>query len=272
MSSSAQSSAARQILARHENSGASLRRADEDICPYAVRGGSWQNQSIDGEAMNVLIFGATGMVGQGVLRECLLDPGVQLVQTIGRTSAGVQHAKLREIVHQDSWHYADIEADLSGFDACFFCLGVTSSGMAEDAYTRVTYDITMAVADTLCRLNPQMTFIYVSGGGTDSSEHGRTMWARVKGRTENALLQLPFAGAYMFRPGVIEPLHGARSNTASYRVLYILAKPLLPVLRLAFPNYVLTTEQIGRAMLAIVRHGFPQRVLESKDIRRAVHS
>jgi uncharacterized protein YbjT (DUF2867 family) len=221
--------------------------------------------------MNILIFGATGMVGQGVLRECLLDPGVQLVQAIGRTSSGVQHAKLREIVREDLWHYADIEADLSGFDACFFCLGVTSSGMTEEAYTRVTYDITMAAADTLCRLNPQMTFIYVSGAGTDSSEHGRAMWARVKGRTENALLQLPFAGAYMFRPGLIEPLYGARSKTASYRVLYTLTKPLLPVLRWAFPDYVLTTERIGRAMLVVARHGFPTRVLESRDIRRAVH-
>jgi uncharacterized protein YbjT (DUF2867 family) len=220
--------------------------------------------------MNILIFGATGMVGQGVLRECLHDPGVQLVQVIGRTLTGVQHPKLREIVRQDLWHYADIETDLSGFDACFFCLGITASGMTEEAYARVTYDITMAAADTLCRLNPQMTFIYVSGAGTGNSEHGRAMWARVKGRTENAL-QLPFAAAYMFRPGLIEPLHGARSKTASYRVFYILTKPFLPVLRWAFPNYVLTTEQIGRAMLAVARRGFPQQVLESRDIRRALH-
>ena len=221
--------------------------------------------------MNVLIFGATGMVGQGVLRECLLDPDVQRVQAVGRTPTGVQNAKLREIVHQDSWHYADIENDLSGFDACFFCLGVTSSGMKEEAYARVTYDITMAAAETLCRLNPRMTFIFVSGAGTDSSEQGRAMWARVKGRTENALLQLPFAAAYMFRPGVIEPVHGARSKTASYRVLYTLTKPLLPVLRWAFPDYVLTTQQIGLAMLAVARHGFTKRVLESKDIRSVIH-
>jgi uncharacterized protein YbjT (DUF2867 family) len=221
--------------------------------------------------MNVLIFGATGMVGQGVLRECLVDPAVQRVQAIGRTPTGVQNAKLREIVHQDAWHYADIENDLSGFDACFFCLGVTSSGMKEEAYARVTYDITMAAAETLCQLNPQMTFIFVSGAGTDSSEQGRAMWARVKGRTENALLQLPFAAAYMFRPGVIEPVHGARSKTASYRVLYTLTKPLLPVLRWAFPDYVLTTQQIGLAMLAVARRGFSKRVLESKDIRSAVH-
>ena len=219
--------------------------------------------------MNVLIFGATGMVGQGVLRECLLDPAVQLVRTIGRTSTGVQHPKLRETVHQDLWHYGDIETEMSGFDACFFCLGVSSSGMTEQNYTRVTYDITLAAAETLCRLNPEMTFIYVSGAGTDSSEQGRAMWARIKGRTENALLRLPFTAAYMFRPGVIEPLHGAISRTAAYRILYVLSKPLLPVLRWVFPNYVLTTEQIGRAMLAVARNGFSQRVLESRDIRRA---
>jgi uncharacterized protein YbjT (DUF2867 family) len=219
--------------------------------------------------MNVLIFGATGMVGQGVLRECLLDPAVQLVRTIGRTSTGVQHPKLRETVHQDLWHYGDIETEMSGFDACFFCLGVSSSGMTEQNYTRVTYDITLAAAETLCRLTPAMTFVYVSGAGTDSSERGRTMWARIKGRTENALLRLPFTAAYMFRPGVIEPLHGAISRTAAYRILYVLSKPLLPVLRWVFPNYVLTTEQIGRAMLKVARDGFSQRVLESRDIRRA---
>lgn len=222
--------------------------------------------------MNVLLFGATGMVGQGVLRECLLDRGVEHVLIIGRASAGVQHAKVREIVHPDLWHYADIETELTGFEACFFCLGVSSSGMSEEAYARVTYDITLAAAETLCRLNPKMTFIYVSGAGTDSSEHGRAMWARVKDKTENALLQLPFATAYMFRPGVIEPRYGARSKTVSYRVFYAVTKPLLPVLRWAFPDYVLTTEQIGRAMLAVVRNGFGNRVLESRDIRSVVRA
>jgi uncharacterized protein YbjT (DUF2867 family) len=221
--------------------------------------------------MNVLLFGATGMVGQGVLRECLLDPGVQLVESVGRSAGRVNDArypKLRNLAHPDLLDYADIQTELSGFDACFFCLGVSSSGMTEEAYARVTYDITLAAAETLCRLNPKMTFVYVSGAGTDSSEHGRTMWSRVKGRTENALLRLPFA-AYMFRLGVIEPRHGVRSKTASYRVLYTLTKPLLPVLRSIFPNQVLTTEQIGCAMLAVARNGFPNRILESKDIRRA---
>lgn len=219
--------------------------------------------------MNVLIFGASGMIGQGVLRECLLDADVRRVQVVGRSSIGIQNPKLREIVHQDLWNYSDIETSLSGFDACFFCLGVSSSGMKEEAYARVTYDLTLAAAETLCRLNPKMTFVYVSGAGTDTSEHGRTMWARVKGKIENALLRLPFAAAYMFRPGVIEPLHGVCSKTASYRVLYTFSKPLLPVLRWIFPNQVLTTEQIGRAMLAVAKHGFPKKILETRDIRSA---
>ena len=210
------------------------------------------------------------MVGQGVLRECLLDPDVQLVQTVGRTATGVQHPKLREVVHEDLWHYSSIEAELSGFDACFFCLGVSSAGMREADYERVTYGITIAAAETLSRLNPQMTFIYVSGAGTDSSERGRTMWARVKGKTENALLRLPFKAAYMFRPGVIQPLHGVQSKTVAVRVMYSLTKPLLPWLRRALPGYITTTEQIGRAMLAVARRGAAKPILESKDISAIV--
>ena len=216
--------------------------------------------------MNVLVFGATGMIGQGVLRECLLDPGVALVQTIGRTSPGVTHPKLSEIVDADLTSYASIEPRLMGFDACFFCLGVSSAGMSEADYERVTYGITMAAATTLARLNPSMTFIYVSGAGTDSTERGRIMWARVKGRTENALFRLPFKAAYAFRPGVIQPLHGIKSRTAAYRVLYSITQPLLPVLRRLMPGLILTTEQIGRAMLTAARQGAPTRVLESRDI------
>ena len=217
--------------------------------------------------MNVLIFGATGMVGQGVLRECLLDPDVQLVQTVGRSATGQQHPKLLEIEHRDLSYYGSLDDQLSGFDACFFCLGVSSSGMKEEEYNHVTYGITMAAAEALSRLNPQMTFIYVSGAGTDSSERGRTMWARVKGKTENALLRLPFKAAYMFRPGAIEPVHGVRSKTAAYRIFYTLTSPLMPLLRRALPNFVLTTEQIGLAMLAVAKHGAPKQILESRDIR-----
>jgi uncharacterized protein YbjT (DUF2867 family) len=223
--------------------------------------------------MKVLLFGATGMVGQGVLRECLLDPGVELVETIVRSPTGTPaHPKLREVAHRDLWQYASIETQLSGFDACFFCLGVSAAGMTEADYQRVTYGIAVAAAETLSRLNPQMTFIYVSGAGTDSSERGRVMWARVKGKTENALLRLPFKAAYMFRPGLIQPLHGIRSKTASYRVLYALTKPVLPLLRWAFPAYITTTEQLGRAMIAVARHGAPKQILENKDIAAIARS
>jgi uncharacterized protein YbjT (DUF2867 family) len=218
--------------------------------------------------MKVVLFGASGMVGQGVLRECLLDPGVESVLAIGRSATGQHHAKLREIVRADLFDYSDVEADLAGYDACFFCLGVSSTGMSEEAYRRVTYDLTLAAAQALVRLDPGMTFIYVSGAGTDSSEHGRVMWARVKGATENALLRLPFKAAYMFRPGVIRPLHGARSKTRLYRALYLAAGPLLGALQALAPRHVTTTEQIGRAMLAAARNGAPRSVLETADINQ----
>jgi uncharacterized protein YbjT (DUF2867 family) len=216
--------------------------------------------------MKVLLFGATGMVGQGVLRECLIDPDVEQVKVIGRSATGIHHPKLREILHRDLAHYAEIEAELSGFDACFFPLGVSSAGMKEQDYERITYGITLAAAETLCRLNPNMKFVYVSGAGTDSTERGRSMWARVKGRTENALLRLPFAAAYMFRPGLIQPMHGERPKAAVYAAFYSIAKPLLSLLRRAFPQHVLTTEEIGRAMLIVVRRGYPKPILEVRDI------
>ena len=217
--------------------------------------------------MRVLIFGATGMVGQGVLRECLLDPDIEAVQTVGRSSTGVHHEKLREVVQPDLFHYSGIEAELKGFDACFFCLGVSSAGMSEQHYENLTYTLTLAAAETLARLNPAMTFVYVSGAGTDSSEKGRIMWARIKGKTENAILRLPFKAAYMFRPGIIQPVHGARSKTTAYRIGYALTKPVLPLLRSLFPRYILTTEEIGRAMIHVAIHGAPRKVLESWDIR-----
>lgn len=225
--------------------------------------------------MRAILFGATGMVGQGVLRECLLDPGVEVVLAIGRSATRQTDAKLRQLTLADLTNYSGVEFELIGYDACFFCLGVSSAGMGEEAYRRVTYDITLAAAETLVRLNPAqagpqgekgITFIYVSGSGTDSSEKGRVMWARIKGATENALLRLPFHGCYLFRPGVIQPLHGIRSKTRAYRVLYSITRPLLPVLLKIFPKSVTTTEQMGRAMLAVARNGYAKAVLEASDI------
>jgi uncharacterized protein YbjT (DUF2867 family) len=216
--------------------------------------------------MNVLLFGATGMVGQGVLRECLLDPDVRTVLAIGRGTTGQRHEKLRELVHKDFLDFSSIESELTGFDACFFCLGVSSVGMTEEQYQRVTYDFTMAAAETLVKLNPGMTFVFVSGTGTDSTERGRTMWARVKGKAENALLRMPFKAAYMFRPGFIQPLHGVRSKTKLYQFFYTVLGPLLPALKKVMPKYVTTTEQIGRAMLKVAKQGAPKRVLETGDI------
>jgi uncharacterized protein YbjT (DUF2867 family) len=219
--------------------------------------------------MKVLIFGATGMVGQGVLLECLRDPEVELAVTVGRTATGVRDPKLREIVHRDLLHYDGMEESLASFDACFFCLGVASTGMKEADYERVTYGFALAAAEALSRVNPRTTFIYVSGSGTDSTERGRIMWARVKGRTENALLKLPL-NAYAFRPGFIEPMDGIQSKTPSYRLFYKMLAPLLPLMHRMFPNQILSTREIGQAMLAVARHGYAKRILETKDIRRVV--
>jgi uncharacterized protein YbjT (DUF2867 family) len=216
--------------------------------------------------MNILIFGATGMVGQGVLRECLLAPDVQSVVAIGRNPTGQQHPRLRDLVHKDMYDYSAIEPQLQGFDACFFCLGVSSVGMKEPEYKRISYDLTMAAATVLARLNPGMTFTYVTGAGTDSSERGASMWARVKGATENALLRLPFKGAYMFRPGVIQPLHGVRSKTPLYDGIYVVLSPLLSLAYRLWPTKVTTTEKVGRAMLAVARGGAPKKLLDPADI------
>jgi uncharacterized protein YbjT (DUF2867 family) len=224
--------------------------------------------------MKAVIFGATGMVGQGVLLECLRAPDVERVVTLGRTATGRagspldRNANFEEIVHQDLMDLHAVEDRLRGLDACFFSLGVSSAGMDEAAYTRVTYGFTMAAAETLARLNPGMKFVFVSGAGTDSTEKGRVMWARVKGRAENALLRLNL-DAYMFRPGVIEPLDGIRSKTTAYRVGYIVMKPVLPLLRWLLPNQILSTREIGQAMLNVARHGFARRVLEARAIRAA---
>jgi uncharacterized protein YbjT (DUF2867 family) len=218
--------------------------------------------------MKVILFGATGMVGQGVLRECLLDHEVENVLTVGRSATGQQHGKLQEIVHKDFWDFSATEEKLSGYDACFFCLGVSSAGMSEQEYERLTFDITMAAAQTLVKRNPDMTFIYVSGAGTDSSEKGRSMWARVKGKTENALLKLPFKAAYMFRPAYIQPLHGIKSKTKLVNALYAVMGPMYPVWKALLPKYVTTTEQLGRAMIKVARQGAAKRVLTSEDINK----
>jgi uncharacterized protein YbjT (DUF2867 family) len=218
--------------------------------------------------MKVILFGATGMVGQGVLRECLLDADVASVLVVGRSPTGQRHDKLREIMHDNFLDYSAIESELAGFDACFFCLGVSSVGMDEERYRHLTYDITLAAATTLSRLNPQMVFIYVTGRGTDSTEKGGLMWARVKGKTENDLLKLPFKAAYMFRPAGIQPLYGIRSKTAWVQAIYVATAPLLSLLNRLAPNYMTTTEQVGRAMIRVARDGFPRPVLESADINR----
>lgn len=219
--------------------------------------------------MNVILFGGTGMIGRGVLRECLRDDSVDRVLAIGRTPLGVSHPKLRELVQDDPSDLSALAAELPGYDACFFCLGVSSVGMKEEAYRRVTYELTLAVARPLAAANPALTFVYVSGEGTDSTEQGRSMWARVKGKTENDLLKLPFQ-AFVFRPGIVQPVRGIPSKTRLYRTLYTVTAPLFPVLRRIAPNLITTTEALGRAMIAVAEPGADTstRILRSQDINR----
>lgn len=215
--------------------------------------------------MKVLVFGATGMVGQGVVRECLLADDVSEVVSVGRSSAKVDDPKFREVLRDDLTDLSDV-TELSGVDACFFCLGVPSAGMKEDAYTRITYDLTMSVAHAVEAANPAATFVYVSGQGADSTEQGRVMWARVRGRTENALLATSL-NAYVLRPGYIQPRHGAQSKVALYRTIYRVTSVLYPVLRLVAGNHITTTEVVGRAMLALARGADPgTRILNSPEM------
>lgn len=218
--------------------------------------------------MKALLFGATGMIGQGVLRECLNDRGVREVVTIGRRPSGERHPKLKDVVTPDLTDLSKFASEITGFDACFFSIGVSALGMSEAQYSKVNYDLPLSVARTVGRLNPGITFIYVSGQGTDSTERGRAMWARVKGKTENALLALPFK-TYMFRPGAVMPMHGIRSGTGWYNVVYAVATPLYPMLKKVFPNSFTTTEQLGKAMIAVARNGSTKRVLETPDINSA---
>lgn len=209
------------------------------------------------------------MIGQGVLRECLLDSEIERVVAVGRTAVGNTHSKLKNVVAKDLFDLSAVEQDLHNLDACFFCLGVSSVGMSENEYTRITHDLTISIAETLLRLNPQMGFVFVSGTGTDSTERGGTMWARVKGKTENTLLRMPFKWAYMFRPGFIQPMHGIKSRTALYRIPYMLMSPLTPLIRRAFPNAVTTTEILGRAMIRVAKEGYAKNVLDTNDINVA---
>lgn len=218
--------------------------------------------------MNILLFGATGMVGQGVLRECLLDPKVDAVTTVVRATTKPQDAKIREILLPDFSAVETIADQVRGCDACLYCAGVSVAGLTEEQYSQVNYDLPLKIATLLARVKPAMTFIYVSGAGTDRSERGLFMWARVKGRTENALLRLPFKAAYMFRPGLIQPLHGIQSKTAWYRMFYAMTAPIYPLLLRLMPGLITTTEQLGRAMLLVAQRGWKNPIVESADINQ----
>ncbi len=216
--------------------------------------------------IRAIIFGATGMVGQGVLFECLESPKVESILVIGRSSCGILNPKLEEIIHNDFNNYSSIEKQLRGYNACFFCLGVSAFRMKESEYAHITYKYTIEAAKELVRLNPDMTFCYVSGTGTDSSEKGRVMWARVKGKTENDLLKLPFKAAFMFRPGYIQPRKGIRSKTKLYQMVYNIVGPLYPIWKLLFGKYVTSTDKLGNAMIQCLIKGYDKQILENRDI------
>ncbi|MFA7330606.1 MAG: epimerase [Candidatus Delongbacteria bacterium] len=213
--------------------------------------------------MRVLLFGATGMVGRGVLLECLDDPAVDDVLVIGRRPCGLAHAKLREQLQSDFQDFSTLGGQLQGVDACLFCLGVSAAGLSEAEYTRLTLDLTLAAARAVLEQSPRAAFCYVSGQGTDSTERGRLMWARIKGRTENALLGMPFRGVWIFRPGLIQPLRGVRSRTRLYQAFYSGLGWSLPLLRRCFPRQITSTVDLARAMLRAAREGAPESVLET---------
>jgi uncharacterized protein YbjT (DUF2867 family) len=222
--------------------------------------------------MKVALFGATGMVGAGALLECLADPRVESVLVVSRTTADRTHPKIREVLHPDFFDYTTLKTAFASCDACFFCLGVSAIGMSEAAYSQLTYDLTLAAATTMVVANPRMTFCYISGVGTDSTERGKTMWARVKGRTENALLALPFKAAFMFRPGYIQPVEGVRSKTGWYQAVYNVLAPTYPLLRRLFPGSVTTTANLGRALIQVAASGYPKSILYARDINLLAES
>ena len=214
--------------------------------------------------INAIIFGATGMVGEGVLHEALNADTVESILVIGRRSCNIKHKKLNEILHKDFFDYSSISGELSGYNACFFCLGVTSIGKSEEEYRRLTYDLTMAAAKTLARLNPNMIFCYVSGAGTDSTGIGRSMWARVKGKTENDLAKLPYKASYAFRPGYIKPIAGLKNSYGFSKAL----APFYPLLSFLFPKYVCTLKDLGQSMIYVADKGYAKKVLECEDITK----
>ncbi|NQV03374.1 MAG: NAD-dependent epimerase/dehydratase family protein [Bacteroidia bacterium] len=214
----------------------------------------------------VIITGATGMVGKGVLLECLDHETIGEVLVIGRNSVGIEHPKLKELNHKDWSNFSNVQDQLKGYDACYYCLGISAAGLKEEEYKRITYDYTLALANRLLEHNPEMTFIYVSGEGTDSTEKGRMMWARVKGKTENDLLNLGFRQAYVFRPGAIIPLRGIKSRTKSYQFLYDYFMWLVKGIKTIAPNSVVNTTQIGLAMINAMLKGYDKKVLRPKDI------
>jgi uncharacterized protein YbjT (DUF2867 family) len=214
------------------------------------------------EKIKAIITGVTGMVGEGVLHECLLHPQVETVLVINRKPCGITHPKLKEIIHQDFFDISAIESQLSGYNACFFCLGVSSVGMKEPEYYKLTNTLTLNVAQSLSKLNPEMTFCYVSGAATDSSEKGRSMWARVKGKTENDLMKLPFKKVFAFRPGYMHPTKGLKNTNPYYKYI----SWMYPLLRAVFPGGVSTLVELGQAMINVVRFGYEKPVLEVKDI------
>ncbi|RXZ77792.1 epimerase [Paenibacillaceae bacterium] len=214
--------------------------------------------------LSVILTGATGMVGEGVLHECLLHHNVERVLVINRKPCGVAHPKLTEIVHSDFFDLSAYAAQLTGYNACFFCLGVSSLGMSEAEYSKVTHDLTLSVAALLSDLNPEMVFCYVTAGGTDSTEQGKSMWARVKGRTENDLLKLPFKAAHMFRPGYIHPIKGL-NNAHRYYAAFMW---LYPVLRRIIPKHAVSLSELGRAMINIASSNSPSSILNCEDMVR----
>lgn len=218
------------------------------------------------QKIKAIIFGASGMVGQGVLQQCLASDKVEFILLINRSPIGIKSHKLREVIHKDHSDFSSIENLLSGYNACYFSLGISSAGMKEMDYSKITYDFTMAAANILAKLNPDMTFCYVSGTGTDSTEKGRTMWARVKGKTENAILALPFQNSYMFRPGYIQPMNGIKSKTKLYNLIYTFTKPIYPLMKKFAPDYVTNTDKLGQAMINIVLDGYTKTIIKNKDI------